>query len=144
MSALVIDGSVAIKWFVPEPFSEEARMILTAYRDDEIALYAPDLIHAEIGNILWKKQRSQGLAEADANKIVKAFMALRFTLTSCADLLEDAFRLAVTHNRTLYDSLYLALCLRRHCLFVTADERLANALHSAIPSVTWLPDWTPS
>ncbi|MFQ6115590.1 MAG: type II toxin-antitoxin system VapC family toxin [bacterium] len=51
MGKIVVDSSVAIKWFVVEPFSAEARCILDGYQTGALALYAPDLINAEIGNI---------------------------------------------------------------------------------------------
>lgn len=69
------------------------------------------------------------------------FQLLSFTLTPIPVLLADAYQLAVSHQRTVYDALYLALSLREHCTFVTADERLVNAIKSVFPDVTWLGDW---
>lgn len=57
-------------------------------------------------------------------------------------LLGDAYQVAVAHQRTVYDSLYLALGLCKQCSFVTADERSVNAAKSALPNVVWLADWT--
>jgi hypothetical protein len=49
---LVIDASVAAKWFLPdEPFSERA-----------LELLLPDLFFSECGNILWKAARRKSLA----------------------------------------------------------------------------------
>lgn len=45
-------------------------------------------------------------------------------------LLADVYRLAVLHQRTVYDALYLALSLREQCRFVTADEKLVNAIQA--------------
>ena len=55
MDILVIDSSVAVKWFVVEPYSTEARRILDAYQNGTLSFLAPDLINAEFGNIIWKK-----------------------------------------------------------------------------------------
>ena len=60
MDNLVVDGSVAVKWFVVEPYSNEARRILDAYQNGTFSFLAPDLINAEIGNIIWKKHNLQG------------------------------------------------------------------------------------
>lgn len=65
-----------------------------------------------------------------------------FTFVPTATLLDDAYKLAVTHDRTVYDSLYLALSLREDCQFVTADEKLANAIGSSFPSILWIANWT--
>ena len=43
--------------------------------------------------------------------------------------------------RDAYDSLYLALALREGCPFVTADQKLVNALAGTVPGVTWLGNW---
>ena len=53
-------------------------------------------------------------------------------------------QLAVTYRRSVYDSLYLALSLRSNCRFVTADERLVNAVGTALPNVISLQNWPES
>jgi predicted nucleic acid-binding protein len=141
MSRVVVDSSVVIKWFVPEPHSAEARRILTDYQAGTLDLLAPDLLCAEIGNIVWKKQQFHGLAAPDAAQVLTSFQALTFTFTSAARLLGDAYHLAVTHQRTVYDSLYLALSRRENCPFVTADLRLFNAVGRAFPNMVWVANW---
>jgi len=142
MGKIVVDSSVVIKWFVVEPFSTEARRILDGYQTGMLALHAPDLIDAELGNIVWKKYRFQGLAAADAQQIIDEFQRLTFVLTSTADLLDEAYRLAVAHERTVYDAMYLALSVREQCPYVTADEKLVKAIRSAFPNVIWVADWS--
>ena len=102
---------------------------------------APDLIHAEIGNIAWKKQRFQGMPTPAAQRIIADFGALTFTLTSSALLVDDALRLAITHGRSVYDSLYVALSVRESCRLVTADDKLANALAGSFPNIIRLALW---
>ena len=141
MTKLVVDASVAIKWFVPEPLSAEARRILDDYQAGTLTLIAPDLINAEVGNIVWKKQAFQGLDADDARTVIDEFRKLAIVLTPTGDLLADAYGLAVTHRRSVYDSLYLALSIREGSQFVTADERLVNAVSSLLSMVIWLPKW---
>lgn len=141
MPDLAVDCSVAIKWFVVEPFSAEAARILTAGRAGALTLHGPDLLCAEMGNIAWKKRLIQGVAAADAQQIIDDFCTIPFTPTSCAHLLTDAYRLAVTHRQSAYDSFYLALSDRLQCPFVTADQRLYNAVGPAFPRMIWIGDW---
>ncbi|MCI0523859.1 MAG: type II toxin-antitoxin system VapC family toxin [Acidobacteria bacterium] len=142
MTELVIDSGVAVKWFVDETHSAEALRILAAYRASALSFLAPDFIYAEFGNIMWKKQAFRGFDPSDAEFIVGEFRAqITFSLTSTGELLEEAYRLAVTHQRTVYDMLYLALSLRAGCQFVTADEKLVNAIGAAFPNVVWLANW---
>jgi len=142
MEKLVVDSSVAVKWFVVEPYSPQAHLLLDGYQTGALNFLAPDLINAEVGNVIWKKQMFQGLTAKDAQLIIDAFRMLSFELTSTASLLNEAYRLAVAHQRTVYDALYLALSTRERCRFVTADERLVNSIQSAFPNVFWLGAWS--
>ena len=56
---------------------------------------------------------------------------------SSAVLLGLAFRIAIAFDRTVYDSLYIALAVHSKSQLVTADERLANAVAAELP-VKWL------
>jgi predicted nucleic acid-binding protein len=58
--------------------------------------------------------------------------------TVCSrDLLTEAFSIATAFERTVHDSLYVALAVATNSEMVTADERLANALAATLP-VKWL------
>jgi predicted nucleic acid-binding protein len=142
MAKLVVDSSVAVKWFVTESHAADAQRILTAYQSGTVDLLAPDLILAEIGNIAWKKHLLHGMAAADAQAIVDSFRALPLVLTSIGSLLDDAYHLAIATRRTVYDALYLALSIRENCPFVTADEKLVNSLKASFANVVWVPNWT--
>lgn len=139
---IVVDSSLVVKWYVPQPYSSKAREILNAYQDGNLLLLAPDLIYAEVGNIIWKLQRFQGLSETDAQAILNAFQLVTFVLTPAASLLNDAYCLAVSHQRTVYDALYVALSLRQQCQFVTADEKLVNAVSSTFQDVILFTNWS--
>lgn len=141
MDKLVIDASVAVKWFVVEPFSREARRVLSAYQNGAISFYAPDIFIAEFANTIWKKQLFQGLAETDAADILTAFGNLDIALVPTSALLSEAYQLATTHRRAIYDALYLALSVRENCNLVTADERLVNALSLTHSQIVLVSDW---
>jgi predicted nucleic acid-binding protein len=81
------------------------------------------------------------MAAPDAQRILDDFRAIRFELTPIASLLGTAYRLAVTHQCTVYDALYLALSVQEQCRFVTADERLINTVGATLPGVTWVANW---
>jgi predicted nucleic acid-binding protein len=83
----------------------------------------------------------QGLDATDAQTVIDEFRKITFTLTSSAVLLEEAYRLAVTHHRTVYDTLSLALSIRENCKFVTADERMANVIGSLFANMIWVAKW---
>ena len=101
MSQLVVDSSVVVKWFVVEPYSTEARRILNDYQAGVLTLLAPDLLYAEVGNIIWKKHIFQGMTAVDAQLVIDTFRTMTFVQTSTAALLDSAYRLAVIHRRTV-------------------------------------------
>jgi len=141
MSAIVVDSSVAIKWLISYPDSTKAREILDAYQQDGLLLLAPDLIYAEVGNIIWKFHRFQGLSQSDALEILQIFQTIDLIIKPSSLLLSDAYQIASTHQRTVYDSLYIALSLRQGCPFLTADEKLVNSVRSSFSNVFKLSDW---
>jgi len=62
---------------------------------------------------------------------------LGIVTASSLDLVREALELALSHGRTVYDSLYVALAMESRSELITADERLANALAARLP-VKWL------
>lgn len=124
MKRIVVDASVAVKWFLPEIHSVAAVRLLETRRE----LLAPDLLAAEFGNILWKKVRLGEISVEDEREIVRGFRLIPFTVVPSAELLEAALELANGIERSVYDSLYLALAVARKCRLVTADRRFCAAV----------------
>jgi predicted nucleic acid-binding protein len=126
MSLFVVDASVGLKWFVPETHDADTRRLQDPAHD----LHVPTLFDVEIGNILWKKLRRGELTRAEADAILARLPLLPLTRHEELPLLTPAFDLADQHQRTVYDSLYLALAVRLNGRMVTADQKLFNALAS--------------
>src|SRR6266516_4871280 len=119
MKKFVVDASVAVKWFVPEMHSAAAVRLI----DPQIVVSAPDLIASEFANTLWKKVRRDEIQRDEAEEILTAFAALPLEIYPSSVFLASAFQLALTFDRTIYDSLYLALALARECPLITADRK---------------------
>ena len=141
MEKIIIDSSVAVKWFVVETDSLTANEILLEWKQGLWKFLAPDLIYAEYGNIIWKKQIFQGFDAADAAFALEGFQQIPFTLTPAKAIFDDAFKIAVKHQRTFYDSLYPALSVKENCGFVTTDEKFYNAVKQDFPRMILLADW---
>ena len=136
MTPYVVDASVAVKWFVPEMHSEAALHFI----ESDCELFAPDFLVVEVGNILWKKIRRAELAKNEGREVLRALRRAPMQFYSSELLVEPAFEIACTTNRTLYDCLYLALAVLRRCRAVTADRRLYNALQDSpfTDNVHWI------
>jgi predicted nucleic acid-binding protein len=124
MTELVVDTSVAIKWYVPEEDSADAVRLL----DSGISFSAPDLIGPELANTLWKKVRRGEITGDEASAIVAAFEKLDVEIYPSAALLPAALNLALSLDRSVYDSLYVALAVARDCAVITADRKFVAAV----------------
>ena len=124
MKTVVVDASVAVKWFVPELDSAIAMQYLDGHRK----LVAPGLIHAEIANVMWKL-RHRGLLERDAALgIVAHFLSLPLEIHHSESIIAPALEIALATKCTVYDCLYLALAIDLDAIVVTADRRWVNSL----------------
>ena len=124
MSRFVVDASVAVKWLVPESHSDAARRILNPNNE----LLAPDLIWAEIGNVIWKKWRRGEVPGHAAGDLLQDFHRCPMQTFASRALMSAAWSIAERYERSFYDSLYLALAVRAECPLVTADLKLYNRL----------------
>jgi len=81
------------------------------------------------------------LAKADAEQIITSFREVDIEFTPAAELLSEALRIAMIHERTVYDSLYIALSERENCDYITADKRLVNEMSKSFPKTVWIANW---
>ena len=138
----VVDASVAIKLFLLEPLSHRADALFDLLSNSPPArFYVPDLFFAECANILWKYVRHFGYSAKTAHQDLSDLLNLPFRVTPTADLVEDALELAVTHDITIYDAVYVALGQRLSLPLVTADEALVRRLADTGLDVRSLTDW---
>ena len=136
MSRVVIDASVAVKWFLPEEDSDAAGALLHSGHD----LLAPDLLHAEVGSVLGKRARRGEFDQTDGLNMLRSLMQLRIVVRSHPPLAEAAWAICTRYAQSFYDSLYLALALGGEARFVTADKRFFNALKDTplAPHMAWV------
>ena len=140
MKTVVVDASVAAKWFLPragETFTTEAEELLNSYVIGELRILVPDLFWAELANIFWKAVRQGRWTRTAAETALLAILNRTIPTIPALTLLEDAFDIALTFDRSVYDCVYVSLAVASKCDLVTADERLANALATHLP-VKWL------
>jgi len=140
VSLIVPDASVAAKWFLPakaELLTAEALHLFRRYAWGEVRLVVPDLFWAELGNLFWKALRQGRWAKATAEDALASLRDRKLPTVSSLTLVDLAFAIATAFDRTVYDSLYVALAVHSKAQLVTADERLANSLAAHLP-VKWL------
>ncbi len=139
----VIDAGVAVKWFIPEEDSAVAHQLLTRYLQGLDTPIAPDLLISECGNVFWRRSRQGDITPEEATESMADLLALNIPLVPASSLAQSTLQLALQHQRTFYDSLYLALAQERDCPLITADERFFNAVSSQFPNLQLLWNWQP-
>lgn len=103
MTAFVVDASVAIKWVVDEPGTEQALLLR------QHSLVAPDLLVPECANILWKKVRRGELSEHEAILAARLLQRSDIRLEPMRSFWEAMTSLALALDHPAYDCAYLAL-----------------------------------
>ena len=133
---LVVDASVAVKWFVNQPDSVQAK----AVADGDDVLIAPDFIIAEVGNALWRHVRVKEISLDQAIEAVTDLPLILGEIVSSTMFSEAALRLAVAMDHPVYDCLYAVLALERRATLVTDDRRFAEKLRVSrrLPNVKLL------
>lgn len=124
MRRYVADASVVVKWFIPEVHAEAARRLLGG----SFEMTAPDLVRAEVGNVLWKKWRRDEIPAEAVRGVLRDFERLPLKIESSEPLLATAWDVARRFDRSFYDGLYVALAARADCSLVTADRKLYDSL----------------
>ena len=139
---IVLDASVAIKWFVPEDFSSDA----LRFSSPRFAIHVPGFFAAECGNTIWKKvfQRHQ-LNEATGREILECLLSKPMQIHAIEDFTTMTFDIALEVGRSslaLYDFFYLALAIILDCRLVTADRPFFNAIRATrfAAYIIWVTD----
>jgi predicted nucleic acid-binding protein len=121
---LVVDASVACKWFIAEADTEAAEALLAG---DE-PLVAPDLIVPEVCKVACVKLRRGEIVAEQAASMVDGLPDMLDELVPSVELAARAFAIASALAHPAYDCFYLALAERRGTRLVTADRRLVEQL----------------
>ncbi|MEM4374497.1 MAG: type II toxin-antitoxin system VapC family toxin [Nitrososphaerota archaeon] len=117
---LVLDASVAVKWFSAEQLREKALLILKKYIDGEVELIAPSLLYYEVANALRYNPRF-GIEEV--KEAVKALEDLALKIYDFkGDLASNAVETAYRTGITVYDGAYIALARMEGATLYTADK----------------------
>jgi predicted nucleic acid-binding protein len=125
--SLVVDASVALKWFLlEEPHAREAVAIV----EGGVTLVAPDFLIAEVCNAAWRSMKLGRISQAQLDAIAVTLPRFFDALVSAARLAPRAAAIAGQLDHPIYDCLYLSLAEARAAHLVTADMRLLNKVQS--------------
>lgn len=123
MKDAVADSSLALKWVIGEKDSDLALALRSHYR-----FRAPDLIHPECANVLWKLASRNEIPSRAASVAIRAMQADPMEIVATRGLMEDALRLALELKHPAYDCIFAALAYREACPMITADKTFVRKM----------------
>ena len=119
---LVVDASVAVKWFIPQEPEEDdvpaALDLLQAYGDDKISLYQPPIWHAEVLAVLAR------VVPDSAERHAWRLLSLDHETADSPAVFLKAVQTSVTLDHHLFDTIYHAAALSHpNAVLITSDVR---------------------
>jgi predicted nucleic acid-binding protein len=141
-SDLVLDASVAIKWYIPEVLATQARRFMSA----RFRMHVPSFFAAECGNTIWKKVAQRRELDRDRGReIIDELLAYPMQVHETEGLILAAYDLAHgvgDPKLAVYDFVYLALAVALGARLVTADRLFYDAIRPTplAPSLLWVAD----
>ncbi len=88
-----------------------------------------DLVYVETANAIYIAYKRKRINKEQADRALKALMSVYQTIIDTRDhigLLEDAYKLSLKHNLTIYDTLYIALAKNISGKLLTRDKKQAE------------------
>lgn len=118
---LVLDASVAIKWYIPEDLAAEARRLMSP----RFAMHVPSFFAAECGNTIWKKVAHRREMDREAGREI-------------LDLALDVGNAKLAIDDFIYPALAGAL----DCRLVTADGLFRDVVRATpfAHRILWVTD----
>jgi len=138
MTRFVVDPAIAIKWFVPEVYSNPAARLL----DGGHELLAPDTLLTEAARIITIKNRLGELTLEEGAQIIEAIKSVPVKLHFSHPLLESALRFTAILGLPLAYGLGLTVAIQGDCRLVTASRTLYDSVQGTpfAVHVKWVGD----
>lgn len=131
---LVLDASVAIKLYIPEEGSDQARSWLR----EDVEFSAPDIFLVEVAQALLRHLRERRLSSEDLDAAMRDLIGIVAVPLGSSALLGRALAIARDLDHRLHDCMYLALAERLGCAVLTADGRLVRKVRDRAPGLSIL------
>lgn len=139
---ICFEASVAVKWFLPEDFSEQANELFIRSRRGADTLVAPAHWPVEISSAILKRAIVDELTTNQARAAFDTLDRIEWLSAYDGALAMRALEIARQFSwRYPYDAFYLAVGERYSCDVWTADRGLFEAGTTVGVSTRWLADY---
>ena len=138
MERVVIDASVAVKWFIAEADHHRARDLRNAFLAGRVDVACPSIFQYEVLNALrFNDSVNASDLEEAVDSLDKAALPLHPLEGALA---KQTVATARRRDITVYDASYVTLSRALRCRLVTADEQLIDAVGDEVEAVH-IRDW---
>jgi len=121
---VIIDSSALVAYLLEESDFEKVRDLLAAGVD------SPAILAMEVSNAVLEAHKSKRIDREAADKAIRVMIDLlesNIKVHEGADLVRNAFEIAVDHGLTTYDSIYFALAKDQHGSLASRDRKQVEA-----------------
>jgi predicted nucleic acid-binding protein len=124
----VVDASVAVRLFVPLPFSEKALALFDQLATmDSAEFHVPDVFYSEVLSALRRHERhASDYAQLETD--LTLLVGFPLVVMPCRQLALAAAHISREHVVSTYDAFYLALSFLIGAPLITADDRLVRGV----------------
>jgi len=127
---IVVDASVAAKWFLNEAGTSQAQALLV----EQEKFYAPELIKLEVLGAITRQMRLGKLKAPEIQALCKDWQAhlqnRALTLLPNDKVLDQAIEFSILYKHGLADCMYLAASQLTGLPLITADRTFYERCHS--------------
>lgn len=143
MKRIVVDASVALKWFLSdEQFGQAALSLLDKYVSFELEIIAPSLLSYEVLNGLSIAQQ-RGRVETEKTVMAfEGFVELEIAKKNIFSIYNKIIHFSKSFNLSIYDASYLGVADEEGIDLVTADKTLFNKTKTNLKWIRWLGDFS--
>lgn len=136
---VVVDTSLAIKWVLKEPYTEQALALAEEWAAAGTRPAAPCLLLVEGTNVLHRRAMLGHISLSQARQLLAGLLDMGIEIRESSEIHFRAMELAhELRAPAVYDTHYLALADILGCDLWTADERFFNSLKDHHPRIRWL------
>lgn len=125
---MIIDASILASFLIKDEFYDLSEKFLREHAGE---LKAPDIIIAEVANVIWKHiVVVRRIPSNLVDDLIDLFYVLVTTIETydSLPLLKDAFKISIDVKISIYDALYIALSLNSRDKFATFDRTLFESV----------------
>ncbi len=122
---IILDCSIFIAGTMDDENNNIANDILNRLSLGKIHAIVPKLFFIEAANVVVSNVRKKRITKQESTRYIDLFTNAPVKTDDNFNM-KDCFDLAITHELSIYDAIYLELAIRKGCALATLDKKLGD------------------